>query len=160
MPNLKPDCLALPGNIVKPILMALCSIKFRLSRIYRYFTSFYFFMSCEYLAALLLKLEKRIAEVPINSKELGFTKPGPYIYELLADLNITQETASKLIDIIDEAAELLEEDKLQKRKSSACRIESIGNILKIIFRDKGTAHAEYYRVSFKPITCIHSICNL
>ncbi|KAL7162433.1 hypothetical protein ACSBR2_042843 [Camellia fascicularis] len=41
------------------------------------------------LRALLLKLEKRIAEVPIESKEFGFTKPEPYIYELLADLNIT-----------------------------------------------------------------------
>ncbi|KAH9666128.1 Regulator of telomere elongation helicase 1-like [Citrus sinensis] len=99
------------------------------------------------LRALLLKLEKRIAEVPINSKELGFTKPGPYIYELLADLNITQETAYKLIDIVEVAAELLQEDKLQNKKSTtACRIESISNILKIIFRDKGTAHSAYYRV--------------
>lgn len=31
------------------------------------------------LRALLMKLEKRIAEVPIESKEFGFTKPGPYI---------------------------------------------------------------------------------
>jgi regulator of telomere elongation helicase 1 len=47
--------------------------------------------------------------VPIESKELGFTKPGPYIYELLADLNIKHDTATMLIDIIDEAAVLLEE---------------------------------------------------
>ncbi|KAJ6700879.1 DNA REPAIR DEAD HELICASE RAD3/XP-D SUBFAMILY MEMBER [Salix koriyanagi] len=39
------------------------------------------------LRALLLKLEKRIAEVPIESKELGFTRPGPYIYELLEKKN-------------------------------------------------------------------------
>ncbi|KAI9122447.1 hypothetical protein K1719_006287 [Acacia pycnantha] len=31
------------------------------------------------LKALPLKLEKRIADVPIESKELGYTKPGPYI---------------------------------------------------------------------------------
>lgn len=62
-----------------------------------------------FLAALLLKLEKRIAEVPIESKELGFTKPGPYIYELLADLNVKHDTANMLIDIIDEAVVLLEE---------------------------------------------------
>ncbi|XP_021298609.1 regulator of telomere elongation helicase 1 isoform X2 [Herrania umbratica] len=98
------------------------------------------------LRALLLKLQKRIAEVPIESKELGFTKPGPYIYELLADLNITHETASKLIDIIEEAAMLLEEDKQQDTKGSGCRLESIGNILKSIFRDKGNNHADYYRV--------------
>ncbi|WRX27695.1 ATP-dependent helicase [Theobroma cacao] len=98
------------------------------------------------LRALLLKLQKRIAEVPIESKELGFTKPGPYIYELLADLNITHDTASKLIDIIEEAAVLLEEDKQQDTKGSGCRLESIGNILKSIFRDKGNNHADYYRV--------------
>lgn len=47
--------------------------------------------------------------MPIESKELGFTKPGPYIYELLGDLNVTTETATMLIDIIDEAVLLLEE---------------------------------------------------
>ncbi|XVE52106.1 hypothetical protein DITRI_Ditri02bG0095600 [Diplodiscus trichospermus] len=98
------------------------------------------------LRALLLKLQNRIAEVPIESKELGFTKPGPYIYELLADLNITHETASKLIDIIEDAALLLEEDKQQDAKGSGCRLESIGNILKSIFRDKGNGHADCYRV--------------
>nr|POE50998.1 isoform 5 of regulator of telomere elongation helicase 1 [Quercus suber] len=56
------------------------------------------------LKALLLKLEKRIAEVPIQSKEMGFTRPGPYIYELLADLNVTHETTSMLTNIIDDAA--------------------------------------------------------
>lgn len=61
------------------------------------------------LAALLLKLEKRIAEVPIESKELGFTKVGPYIYELLSELNITQKTANMLIGTIEKACELLEE---------------------------------------------------
>ena len=61
------------------------------------------------LAALLLKLEKRIAEVTIESKELGFTRPGNYIYEFLSDLNITYETANMLIDTIDNAALLLEE---------------------------------------------------
>ena len=61
-----------------------------------------------------MKLEKQIAEVPIESKELGFTRPGPYIYELLADLNITHKTATMLIDIIEEAALLLEEGKLQQ----------------------------------------------
>lgn len=62
-----------------------------------------------FLVALLLKLEKRISEVPIESKELGFTKPGPYIYELLGDLNIKHDTATMLVDIIDEAVVLLEE---------------------------------------------------
>ncbi|KAL6972803.1 Regulator of telomere elongation helicase 1 [Sarracenia purpurea var. burkii] len=106
------------------------------------------------LRALLLKLEKRIAEVPIESKELGFTKPGPYIYELLADLNITYKTATMIIGIIEEAALLLEEDTNvthsggpgpHKVQGTVCRLESMGDILRIIFRDGGRAHAEYYR---------------
>lgn len=62
-----------------------------------------------FCAALLLKLETRIAEVAIESRELGFTRPGDYIYEFLSDLNITYETANMLIDTIDNAALLLEE---------------------------------------------------
>ncbi|XP_060205661.1 regulator of telomere elongation helicase 1 homolog isoform X2 [Lycium barbarum] len=110
------------------------------------------------LRALLLKLEKKIAEVPINSKELGFTKPGPYIYEFLADLNITQKTANMLIDIIEEATVLLEEDanttedgKTNKSKSTVCRLESMGDILQQIFRDDGNPHAQYYRVHVQEV---------
>lgn len=51
--------------------------------------------------------------MPIDYRELGFTRPGAYIYELLADLNITDKTATMLIDIIEQAALLLEEGKLQ-----------------------------------------------
>ncbi|CAI0422813.1 unnamed protein product [Linum tenue] len=96
--------------------------------------------------ALLLKLEKGIADVPIESSELGFTRPGPYIYELLANLNLTHDTATKLIDIIEEAAVLLEEDKQQKSQGTVCRLESIADILKLIFKDKNNAHATFYRV--------------
>ncbi|GAU11015.1 hypothetical protein TSUD_113080, partial [Trifolium subterraneum] len=94
------------------------------------------------LKALLLKLEKRIAEVHIESKELGFTKPGPYIFELMADLNITHETASELMDIIIDASLLLEE----KSTGTICRLETIMDILDLIFRDGRTSHAKYYRV--------------
>ncbi|KAL3528782.1 hypothetical protein ACH5RR_008104 [Cinchona calisaya] len=108
------------------------------------------------LRALLLKLEKRLAEVPIDSKELGFTKPGPYIYELLADLNVTTETATMLIDIIDEAALLLEEDANtsedggQKAKGTFCRLESMGDIFRLIFREDNS-HAKNYRVHIQEV---------
>ncbi|WCJ40717.1 hypothetical protein M5689_021626 [Euphorbia peplus] len=103
------------------------------------------------LKAILLKLEKRIAEVPIESKDLGFTKPGPYIYELLADLNITYETAPKLIEIVEQAALLLEEDKQMTDKGTLSRLEIIGDILNIIFRDKRNAHANSYRVHVQEV---------
>ncbi|XP_015933676.1 regulator of telomere elongation helicase 1 homolog [Arachis duranensis] len=98
------------------------------------------------LRALLLKLEKRIAQVPIESKELGYTKPGPYIYELLADLNITSKTFKKLSAIIAAASTLIEEDNQQKSTGTICRLDSIGEILDIVFKGGRTTHATYYRV--------------
>ncbi|KAJ8452039.1 hypothetical protein Cgig2_016620 [Carnegiea gigantea] len=102
------------------------------------------------LRALLLKLEKKIAEVPIESRELGFTRPGPYIYELLAELNVTNDTADMLIGIIEEAVLLLEEDANgTERKGSdgtSSRLETMGDILRLLFKDGGTSHAKYYRV--------------
>ncbi|KHN32605.1 regulator of telomere elongation helicase 1 homolog [Glycine soja] len=103
------------------------------------------------LRALLLKLEKRIAEVPIESKELGYTKPGPYLYELLADLNITHKTASKLRDIVAVASTLLEEHNQQKSTGTVCRLDRIGEILDMVFRDGRTAHAKYYRVHLREV---------
>lgn len=93
----------------------------------------------------------------IESRELGFTKPGHYIYELLADLNITHETATKIIDIIEEAVVLLEEDKQNKAKATGCRLESISDILKIIFREKNNSHANFYRVSLRFYVLGHRI---
>ncbi|XP_071712250.1 regulator of telomere elongation helicase 1 homolog [Rutidosis leptorrhynchoides] len=107
------------------------------------------------LRALLLKLEKRIAEVPIDSKELGFTKPGSYIFELLEELNITYDTSSMLLNTIEDAAVVLEEDAKtsdpQKTKGTICRLESIGDILKIIFKETGKDHAQYYRVHVQEV---------
>lgn len=60
-------------------------------------------------AALLLELEKRINEVIIESSESGFTRPGSYIFEFLASMKINWETATMLIDTIDQATNLLED---------------------------------------------------
>lgn len=107
----------------------------------------HFTVNSAYFAALLLKLEKRISEVPIESKELGYTKPGPYIYELLADLNITHDTVPKLIKILEDATVLIEEENQNKANRSVCRLESISDMLNMIFRDTGNNHAKSYRVS-------------
>ncbi|KAM5579000.1 regulator of telomere elongation helicase 1 [Rosa sericea] len=101
------------------------------------------------LRALLLKLEKRISEVPIQSKELGYTKPGAYIYELLADLNITHDTVPMIINIIEEATLLIEEDNQQNAKRNVCRLESISDILNTIFRD--ISNAKSYRVHVQEV---------
>lgn len=99
------------------------------------------------VSALLLKMEKRIVEIPIESKELGFTKPGSYIYELFSDLNINQDTASMLINTIEEASVLLEESKQMKADNNVCRLETMGDIFKLLFKDKDLSHAQFYRVS-------------
>ncbi|KAL1551497.1 Regulator of telomere elongation helicase 1 [Salvia divinorum] len=110
------------------------------------------------LRALLLKLEKRIADVPIQSKELGFTKDGPYIYELLSELNITQQTADMLTGIIERACILLQEGEnvtggggSHKTNGTVFRLESIGDIFGLIFKDNSTAHAQYYRLHIQEV---------
>ncbi|KAM0928809.1 hypothetical protein ACQ4PT_002001 [Festuca glaucescens] len=103
------------------------------------------------LKALLMALEKKISELVIESKELGYTKPGIYIYEFLSELNITSETSKKLIETIDSASLLLEEGNSgetkagAKAKSTVSRLETIRDMLDIIFRGGGQGHAKYYR---------------
>ncbi|KAF7029696.1 hypothetical protein CFC21_041381 [Triticum aestivum] len=102
------------------------------------------------LKALLMALEKKIGELVIDSKELGYTKPGSYIYEFLSELNITSETSKKLIEIIDSASLLLEEGNSGetkagvKAKSTVSRLETIRDMLDIIFKGGGQNHAKYY----------------
>uniref|UniRef100_A0A7N0VD81 Regulator of telomere elongation helicase 1 homolog n=1 Tax=Kalanchoe fedtschenkoi TaxID=63787 RepID=A0A7N0VD81_KALFE len=110
------------------------------------------------LRALLLKLERRIAEIPINSKELGFTKPGPYIYEFLAELNITDHTAQQLIQTIEEAVVLLQEGDGQNRNAAeqkdtgtTFRLENMGDILRMIFKDGLNYHASSYRMHVQEV---------
>lgn len=106
------------------------------------------------LKALLLELEKRINEIPIGS-ELGFTRPGPYIYEFLAEMKITYETVSMLIDTIDQATALLEDEANEgagggKSKAGGSgtmyRLSTFRDALRIIFRDNNVSHAGSYKV--------------
>lgn len=103
------------------------------------------------LKALLMALEKKIGELVIQSKELGYTKAGKYIYDFLSELNITSDTSKKLIDTIDCASLLLEEGNSGETgpgvqaKATVCRLESIRDMLDIIFRGGGHNHAKYYR---------------
>lgn len=41
-------------------------------------------------------------------------------------------------------------------KGIVCRLESMGDFLKLIFRDGGTSHAGYYRVSSDIIVALTS----
>uniref|UniRef100_A0A0D3D237 Regulator of telomere elongation helicase 1 homolog n=1 Tax=Brassica oleracea var. oleracea TaxID=109376 RepID=A0A0D3D237_BRAOL len=98
------------------------------------------------LKGLLLKLQELISQVPIPEKNEGFTKPGPYIYEMLKSLNITHETAPQLIGTIEEAAVLLDEEKQRTATSAGSKLGIIVDMLKLIFRENGSNHADAYRV--------------
>ncbi|CAN6455799.1 unnamed protein product [Victoria cruziana] len=104
------------------------------------------------LKALLLKLEKQLKELPVQSKELGFTQPGSYIFDFLGNLNITYETSNMLIDTIEHAELLLEDDaKLavnvtEQKKDGICRLDSLKDFLKLVFRDGDKGHGACYRV--------------
>lgn len=106
---------------------------------------------CRHLcvAGLLLKLQELISKVPIPKRDEGFTKPGPYIYEMLETLNITHETAPKLIGTIEEATVLLDEEKQRTGTNAGSKLEIIVDMLKLIFRENGSSHADVYRVSAK-----------
>ncbi|CAO2190879.1 unnamed protein product [Urochloa humidicola] len=103
------------------------------------------------LKALLMALEKKIGELVIESKDMGYTKAGSYIYDFLSELNITSDTSKKLIETIDCASLLLEEGNSAETgpgvqaKATVSRLESIRDILDIIFRGGGQNHAKYYR---------------
>ncbi|CAL4975503.1 unnamed protein product [Urochloa decumbens] len=103
------------------------------------------------LKALLMALEKKVGELVIESKEFGYTKAGSYIYDFLSELNITSDTSKKLIETIDCASLLLEEGNSAETgsgvqaKATVSRLESIRDILDIIFRGGGQNHAKYYR---------------
>lgn len=87
--------------------------------------------------------------MPIPKRDEGFTKPGPYIYELLETLNITHETAPKLIVTVEEATVLLDEEKQRTGTNTGSKLEIIVDMLKLIFRENGSSHADVYRVSGK-----------
>ncbi|KAL7162434.1 hypothetical protein ACSBR2_042844 [Camellia fascicularis] len=63
-----------------------------------------------------------------------------------------------LIGTIEEAIMLLEEDANvtdsggpHKMKGTVCRLDSMGDVLKIIFRDGGSAHAQYYHLHVEEV---------
>ncbi|WZZ05552.1 hypothetical protein YC2023_091473 [Brassica napus] len=86
------------------------------------------------------------AQECVELADEGFTKPGPYIYELLETLNITHETAPKLIVTVEEATVLLDEEKQRTGTNTGSKLEIIVDMLKLIFRENGSSHADVYRV--------------
>ncbi|KAG9459287.1 hypothetical protein H6P81_003795 [Aristolochia fimbriata] len=91
------------------------------------------------LRDFLVDLDKRIMAVPIESRELGFTRPGAHIYELFGDV---VPKVKKVSEIINEATLILED----AAQSTVCRLDGMKNILDVVFRDDDKGHAKYYKV--------------
>lgn len=65
---------------------------------------------------------------------------------MLKSLKITHETAPQLIGTIEEAAVLLDEEKQRTATSAGSKLGIIVDMLKLIFRENGSNHADDYRV--------------
>ncbi|MCO5548021.1 hypothetical protein L7F22_001477 [Adiantum nelumboides] len=102
------------------------------------------------LKALLLELDKRINDVSLSS-DTGFTKPGPHIFEFLAEIKINHDTITMLLDTIDNATNLLEDEanvgsvKLHRRPGISSRLQALRDALRIVFRGHDQSHARCYR---------------
>jgi len=59
---------------------------------------------------VLLKLETDIAALPTGQE--GYTAPGKFIFELLAKVNLTEETFGFMLQLLEEAMNLLSDEAL------------------------------------------------
>jgi len=59
---------------------------------------------------VLLKLEADIAALPTGQD--GYTAPGKFIFELLAKVNLTEETFGFMLQLLEEAMNLLSDEAL------------------------------------------------
>ncbi len=62
------------------------------------------------LQEMLLKLEADIAALPIGQD--GYTAAGKFIFELLAKVNLTEETFGFMLHLLDQAMSLLSDEAL------------------------------------------------
>ena len=59
---------------------------------------------------VLLKLESLIAALPMGQD--GFTAPGAFIFELLAKVNLKEDTFGFMLQLLDQAMDLLSDEAL------------------------------------------------
>ena len=58
-------------------------------------------------AALLKKLEDRIKQLADSAPKDGFTRPGPYLFDLLGSIGLRAETLGMMLDVLEKAKALL-----------------------------------------------------
>ncbi|XP_070556036.1 LOW QUALITY PROTEIN: regulator of telomere elongation helicase 1-like [Ptychodera flava] len=105
------------------------------------------------LKALFLVLEEAIDSIPLPADGSGVTKPGSFIYELLTKAQITFETYTQAVDLIEKIiSHLTNNPSAVFSKTSG--LQKFSDIMKIVFNsDSGGGSAlqmammtKYYRV--------------
>ncbi|XP_066274756.1 regulator of telomere elongation helicase 1-like [Branchiostoma lanceolatum] len=113
------------------------------------------------LKSMLLELEKKIDSLPLPANGTGLTRPGSYIYELFAELQITFETAPILLDVLDKVVAYATTNTGTSVVfgNKAAGVSKLGDVLKIAFSHDSSASqkgsnlanllAKYYKVYVK-----------
>ncbi|XP_071118557.1 regulator of telomere elongation helicase 1-like [Haliotis cracherodii] len=86
------------------------------------------------LKETLRQLEEKIDEIHIPGGGQGLTKPGMFMFELLAQVNITFETRSSVLDVLDKVVAHLNNDgSSSSLHSKGAGLSKFMDTLKIVF---------------------------
>ncbi|XP_019645194.1 PREDICTED: regulator of telomere elongation helicase 1-like [Branchiostoma belcheri] len=114
------------------------------------------------LKSMLLELEKKIDSLPLPANGSGITKPGSFLYELFAELQITFETAPILLEVLDKVVSYATTNTGTSVVfgNKAAGVSKLGDVLKIAFSHDSSAAqpgsnlanvlSNYYKVYVKP----------
>ncbi|XP_035666303.1 regulator of telomere elongation helicase 1-like isoform X1 [Branchiostoma floridae] len=113
------------------------------------------------LKSMLLELEKKIDSLPLPANGTGLTRPGSFIYELFAELQITFDTAPILLEVLDKVVAYATTNTGTSVVfgNKAAGVSKLGDVLKIAFSHDSSASqkgsnlanlmAKYYKVYVK-----------
>lgn len=81
------------------------------------------------LQEVLLKLEADIAALPTGQE--GYTAPGKFIFELLAKVNLTEQTFGFMLQLLDAAMSLLSDEALAAGRRWGLAVHCTGSLMSV-----------------------------
>ncbi|KJE91589.1 DEAH helicase isoform 6, variant [Capsaspora owczarzaki ATCC 30864] len=111
------------------------------------------------LKKVLLRIESAIAETPLHPQD-GFTAHGTFIFDLFRSFNLTFETFSPVLELINSVIEALAEAR-GTRTSASISLSKFADVLKTMFTEENKVNMDgirkYYRCHIgqeaaKPVT--------
>lgn len=101
---------------------------------------------------VLLKLEADIAALPMGQD--GFTAPGVFMFELLAKVNLKEETFGFMLQLLDQAMSLLSDEALAAgRKYTCCSCLILLLTGRLPWKDQTCPSDTQPTMSWTAITC-------